>query len=760
MAKHPNAVASGASAPVSASARRPRPAVAIPVAVRARPTRIATPRRGSERRSTVRSTRIRCGGDTGAPIDSQGVSSEAARRPRLVWAAGVVVMVLAGLAGLGIFLAKQPFGFDLWAYVLAARHLLAGEPLYSAGATDAGRTVRRVPLRADRRGPLRAARAAAVLAGDERLDRPRTRGRGGHRPVPHPSAAARCSAVGGGRVRPVPADDPRDLAGQHQPHHARALPASRGRCAGARRSRRASRGRDRSEAASPLARALLSRRGARPRRRSGLSPSSLRGCVLTTVVFWREMPGLRRPVRRTSAKRLRPRSSSRKHDRQSSLRSSARRSAPGFSRPPRWRPRSWAASRSGGCHTTKRTFTISPSPMRRISACSACCGFPTSVFALPLMASSFHRALLFPHPQLRVVLVAALAVSWLLMQIVGEEGDAMPFAAHLLGLLILLVVALACSRTRIASPPGRASERARPHDATARSRRCWRCWCSQPRLPSRRTPCGLGTRCSTRARSRTAFTSVRTSWTSARIRRGYIFYVAVAAALRVFTRDSNAALVIVSIVASALTAAAVYLLCRRYADRALAIVVSLGAASAPLAWTYGEVAMPYALLGLLSVVLAGALRDARSRPWPAALIVSAGLGLAAGFRQDVLLLLGPLWLWMLLARPMARARALRRRRRDRVSRVVRPERAAVGRPGRVLASLGGQATRVSELSPAAGGDALLRKRSSRSTRCGGDSRLRAAALAAIVAALTARRRVSPRTRCSSRCGSSPRRSCT
>ena len=189
---------------------------------------------------------------------------------------------------------------------------------------------------------------------------------------------------------------------------------------------------------------------------------------------------------------------------------------------------------------------------------------------------------------------------------------------------------------------------------------------------------------------------------------GYIFYVATAAALRTFTRDSNAALVIISILASALMAAAVYLLCRRYADRALAVVVALGAASVPLVWTYGEVAMPYALLGLLSVVLAAVLRDARSRPWPAALAVSAGLGLAAGFRQDVLLLLGPLWLWMLLARPW-RERALC------VAAVgvgcllwFVPSALLSGGPAAYLASLGGQATRVSELSPAAGSDALLR----------------------------------------------------
>jgi len=52
-----------------------------------------------------------------------------------VWAAGVAVLALASLAALGAFVAKQPYGFDLWAYVLAGRHLLAGEPLYPPEAT-------------------------------------------------------------------------------------------------------------------------------------------------------------------------------------------------------------------------------------------------------------------------------------------------------------------------------------------------------------------------------------------------------------------------------------------------------------------------------------------------------------------------------------------------------------------------------------------------------------------------------------------------
>lgn len=189
---------------------------------------------------------------------------------------------------------------------------------------------------------------------------------------------------------------------------------------------------------------------------------------------------------------------------------------------------------------------------------------------------------------------------------------------------------------------------------------------------------------------------------------GYVFYLAIAAAFRLITRDANAALVVVSVLASALTAAAVYLLCRRYADRALSIVITLGAATAPLVWTYGEVAMPYALLGLLSVVLAAGMRAARSRPWPAALVASAGLGLAAGVRQDLLLLLGPLWLWMLATRSW-RERALCFAALGIAALAwVGPSASLSGGPAAYLASLGGQATRVSGLSPAAGGDALVR----------------------------------------------------
>jgi hypothetical protein len=50
--------------------------------------------------------------------------------------------------------------------------------------------------------------------------------------------------------------------------------------------------------------------------------------------------------------------------------------------------------------------------------------------------------LLLPRAQVRALLIPALALSWLLMQLVGPEDDIMPIAAHFLGLLVLLVVSL------------------------------------------------------------------------------------------------------------------------------------------------------------------------------------------------------------------------------------------------------------------------------------------------------------------------------
>jgi hypothetical protein len=131
---------------------------------------------------------------------------------------------------------------------------------------------------------------------------------------------------------------------------------------------------------------------------------------------------------------------------------------------------------------------------------------------------------------------------------------------------------------------------------------------------------------------------------------GYVFYVAVSWLVRELTRDSNSALVAVSVVASGLAAAAAYLVARRFARPGAAFAGAIGLGLSPVAWTFGETAVPYELLALGSVSIAGAFHASRGRPGRT-IATSLLWGVAAGFRQDLLIILGPLWLWSIA--PMA-----------------------------------------------------------------------------------------------------------
>jgi hypothetical protein len=126
---------------------------------------------------------------------------------------------------------------------------------------------------------------------------------------------------------------------------------------------------------------------------------------------------------------------------------------------------------------------------------------------------------------------------------------------------------------------------------------------------------------------------------------GYIFYLAAGAILRAIFGDSNTALVALSILASAGATAAVYLLARRFARAELAAFAALAFAASPLVWAQGEVAMPYLVLALGATGLALLFWDARRGDRARFLVASVVFGLAAGLRQDLLLVLGPLWLW-------------------------------------------------------------------------------------------------------------------
>lgn len=123
---------------------------------------------------------------------------------------------------------------------------------------------------------------------------------------------------------------------------------------------------------------------------------------------------------------------------------------------------------------------------------------------------------------------------------------------------------------------------------------------------------------------------------------GYIWYVAAAQALRAVIGESNAAYVLLSIFASAAGAALLWLIGSRWMRPGTALVLALAYAASPLVWTYSEVAYPYTVLALVSLLLGWLLIDGR-RP----LAASFALGLLSGARQDLLVLLMPLWVWSL-----------------------------------------------------------------------------------------------------------------
>lgn len=129
---------------------------------------------------------------------------------------------------------------------------------------------------------------------------------------------------------------------------------------------------------------------------------------------------------------------------------------------------------------------------------------------------------------------------------------------------------------------------------------------------------------------------------------GYFFYVETASLARRVVEDSNLALVLISAVASALAVAALYLLARRFAGERIALLCAIGFACAPLVWQYSEIAYPYTVLAFFSIAIATAFWEARRRGAVATIAASLFFGLAAGFRQDLLLILAPLWLWTLL----------------------------------------------------------------------------------------------------------------
>jgi 4-amino-4-deoxy-L-arabinose transferase-like glycosyltransferase len=125
---------------------------------------------------------------------------------------------------------------------------------------------------------------------------------------------------------------------------------------------------------------------------------------------------------------------------------------------------------------------------------------------------------------------------------------------------------------------------------------------------------------------------------------GYILYVALGRLVYGWIGDAAAACVLLAVAFSGAGTFVVYLLARAVYDRPTALTAATLLAVSPVFWFYGTVGLTYTGEALMASVVAyfafRALRGSETDAWLAA----GSLGLAAGLRQSLLLLLFPLWL--------------------------------------------------------------------------------------------------------------------
>jgi 4-amino-4-deoxy-L-arabinose transferase-like glycosyltransferase len=131
---------------------------------------------------------------------------------------------------------------------------------------------------------------------------------------------------------------------------------------------------------------------------------------------------------------------------------------------------------------------------------------------------------------------------------------------------------------------------------------------------------------------------------------GYFLYVQTARLIDYFVGDANSSLTWISAIASALAVAVIYHLGAALFDRRSGLWAALIALTSPLFWFFGEVALTYTVAAFFSSSLALGTWRAIHGDGRWILPVSFLLGVAAGFRQDLALFLGPLWLLALWGR--------------------------------------------------------------------------------------------------------------
>lgn len=126
---------------------------------------------------------------------------------------------------------------------------------------------------------------------------------------------------------------------------------------------------------------------------------------------------------------------------------------------------------------------------------------------------------------------------------------------------------------------------------------------------------------------------------------GYILYIWLGKLMNSFFNDPNHSMIFISVLFSILTVIIVYFLVEEMFSRQLAVVSAIILVFNPLFWYYGEIATIYpseaffaSLIALLSYKV---YKGKEKYFYPSVL----ALGLAGGFRQDLIIFMFPLWMF-------------------------------------------------------------------------------------------------------------------
>jgi len=127
---------------------------------------------------------------------------------------------------------------------------------------------------------------------------------------------------------------------------------------------------------------------------------------------------------------------------------------------------------------------------------------------------------------------------------------------------------------------------------------------------------------------------------------GYILYIGIARLVNFIFPDAQTALVVVTMLASALAVAFLFLLGARMVSREMGLIAALLLLTSPPFWFDGEVALPYTVEGSASIVLAFLLHKMLTGEQRIASLTAVVFAISIGLRQQMALFFAPLVLYV------------------------------------------------------------------------------------------------------------------